>query len=113
LPYINNEIPHPDNDLFKENISNLAAMILVQSTEDEIVVPRASCHFGFYDVGSLTHIIHLEDSQLYQDDLLGLKALAESDRLHLLFAHCSHADLQSDEYNFINNTLPYLTYETP
>jgi palmitoyl-protein thioesterase len=113
LPYLNNEITHPDNDLFKENISNLATMVLVQSTEDEIVVPQISCHFGFYDVGSLTQITSLENSQLYQDDLLGLKALNESGRLHLLFAHCSHADLQSDEYNFINNTLPYLTYQTP
>jgi palmitoyl-protein thioesterase len=113
LPYLNNEITHQDNDLFKENISNLATMVLVQSTEDEVVVPRASCHFGFYDIGSLTHITSLYDSPLYQDDLLGLKTLDESGRLHLLFAHCSHSELQSDEYNFINNTLPYLTYETP
>jgi palmitoyl-protein thioesterase len=110
LPYLNNEIPHQDSDLFKENISNLATMVLVQSTEDEIVVPRISSHFGFYDIGSLNETTSLENSPLYQQDLLGLRTLAESGRLHLLFAHCAHTELQSDEYNFINNTLPYLKY---
>lgn len=111
LPYLNNEIDHQDSALFKKNICDLTTMVLVQSTEDEVIVPRESCHFGFYDIGSLTKISYLNTSFLYPDDQLGLKTLAESGRLHLKFAHCAHTELQSDEYNFIENTLPYLTYE--
>ncbi|HLW72996.1 MAG TPA: hypothetical protein VKR54_03025 [Candidatus Babeliales bacterium] len=111
LPYLNNEIKHQDSELFKRNISNLAAMVLVQSTKDDVIYPQASCHFGFYTIGSLKDITSLYDSPLYQKDLLGLKTLAETGRLHLKFAHCAHTELQSDEYNFIENTLPYLSYE--
>lgn len=110
LPFINNEIDHADSALFKENICNLATMVLVQSTQEEVVVPAASCHFGFYPIGSTQGIENLFNSQWYQSDLLGLKTLAESGRLHLKFAHCAHTELESNRYNFVENTLPYLSY---
>lgn len=113
LPFVNNEIDHADAALFKANICNLACMVLVQSTQDEVVVPVSSCHFGFHPIGFPQEIENLFDSQWYNDDALGLKTLAESGRLHLKLAHCPHSELQSDEYNFVENTLPYLTYEAP
>ena len=85
-------------------------MVLVQSTEDEVVVPAESCHFGFHPIGFPQEIEDLFDSQWYSDDVLGLKTLAESGRLHLKFAHCPHTELQANKYNFIENTLPYLSY---
>jgi len=111
LPYLNNEINHPDTALFKENICNLTAMVLVQSTREDVVDPAASCHFGFYPQGSVDCIQPLFDSEWYQSDKLGLKTLAESGRLHLKFAHCCHTDFQTDKQNFIENTLPYLRHD--
>src|SRR5260221_1949836 len=111
LPYINNEIDHPDAQTFKQNICNLIAMVLVQSTKEDVVEPAVSCHFGFYAPGSTDIIESIIDSEWYQSDALGLKTLADNDRLHLKFAHCLHTELQEDTYNFIENTLPYLKYE--
>jgi len=111
LPYINNEIDHPDAQIFKNNICSLKKMILVQSTREDVVDPAASCHFGFYPVGSTDYIESLFDSEWYQSDKLGIKTLAESGRLHLKFAHCNHTEFQEDLYNFVENTLPYLRYE--
>lgn len=113
LPYINNEIDHADAELFKKNICSLATMVLVQSTLEDIVDPAISSHFGFYIPGSIHDNELLFDSEWYQSDKLGLKTLAESGRLHLKFAHCFHSDFQEDEYNFIENTLPYLSYQVP
>lgn len=111
LPYINNEIDHPDAVLFKNNICSLSKMILVQSTIEDVVDPAESSQFGFYPPGSLNTIEQLFDSEWYKADKLGLKTLAESGRLCLKFAHCMHANFQENEYNFVHNTLPYLKYE--
>ena len=113
LPYLNNEIDHADAALFKENICNLCTMVVVQSTREEVVVPAASCHFCFYQIGLDTAIEHLSNTDWYKQDNLGIKTLAESGRLHFKFAHCTHADFQKDRYNFIENTLPYLYFEAP
>jgi palmitoyl-protein thioesterase len=111
LPYLNNEIDQADAQKFKENICSLTAMVLVQSTCEDIIDPAASCHFGFYVPGSMDYIQSMVESEWYQSDALGLKTLAENGRLHLKLAHCCHTDFQKDEYNFIENTLPYLRYE--
>lgn len=113
LPFANNEIDHADSALFKENICNLDCMVLVQSTEDEVIVPAVSCHFGFHPQGFPGEIEDLYSSEWYQSDKLGLKTLADSGRLHLKFAHCPHTELESDTYNFVENTLPYLIFEAP
>ena len=108
LPYINNEIPHEDDALFKKNICSLKNMVLVMSTKEEIVEPKISCHFGFYKKGSKEEIENLVDTELYKEDKLGLRTLHESGRLHLRVADCAHAQFQEDEKNFVENTLEYL-----
>ena len=111
LPYLNNELEHSDCLLFKQNICSLAHMVLVQSTKEEVVDPVVSSHFGFYSIGSIDTLESLFESAWYQEDKLGLKTLSESGRLHLHFAHCAHSDYQEDVQNFIENTLPYLSYQ--
>jgi palmitoyl-protein thioesterase len=113
LPYLNNEIQHADCTLFKENICSLTNMVLVQSTEEDVIDPVASSHFYFYPEGSTNTLVNLCDSTWYQEDHLGLKTLNDTGRLHLKFAHCTHVQYQEDVYNFVENTLPYLIYEAP
>lgn len=108
LPYLNNEKEHELVAQFKENICSLKHMVLVASDGDDIIEPIASCHFGFYKEGSSCDIEPLEDSIIYKNDTLGLRTLAESDRLHLKIAHCTHTDFQENEQNFVENSLPYL-----
>ncbi len=111
LPYLNNEKEHKRFNLFKENICKLKNMVLVQSTKENIVEPADSCHFAFYKNGSDTEIEPLFESEIYKNDTLGLKTLYESKRLHFRQADCLHTDYESDESNFLNNVLPFLTVE--
>ena len=108
LPYLNNEVEHQYSKLYKDNICKLKNMVLVMSTEDDIIEPRISCHLGFYKAGSKSDIVELFDTELYNYDLLGIKTLHETGRLHLKLAHCSHTEFQKDEYNFLENTLEFL-----
>ena len=108
LPYLNNQLSHADAELFKQNLSSVKNMVFVMSTNDDIIEPRISCHFGFYKVGSKDEIENLLDSDGYRNDALGLRTLNESGRLHLLLADCAHAQFQEDEKNFVENTLPFL-----
>lgn len=108
LPYLNNEVTHEKNQLYKDNICKLKNMVLVMSTEDDIIEPRISCHFGFYKPGSNADVQELFDTDLYKYDWLGLKTLHESGRLHFKIAHCTHSDFQEDESNFVENTLEFL-----
>lgn len=108
LPYLNNEKPHELADLFKENICKLQNMVLVQSVSEDIVEPAISCHFGFYKQGSMTVIEDIFTSDIYTQDLLGLKQLHSSNRLYLKAAECSHSEFESNEQNFVENILPFL-----
>ena len=109
LPYLNNEVDHEMAATFKANICGLNAMVLVKSDNDTIIEPIESCHFEFYKEGCDCHVIPLEESTFYKEDRLGLKTLAESGRLFLKMATCTHTNYQEDETNFVENTLPYLT----
>lgn len=108
LPYLNNHKSHENSKKYKENICSLKNMVLVMSTEEDIVEPRISCHFGFYKPGSKTEIQELYETDLYKQDLLGLRTLHETGRLHLRIAHCTHAQFQEDETSFLENTLEFL-----
>lgn len=111
LPYLNNEKPHEFSDLFKENICKLQNMVLVQAIEEDIVEPADSCHFGFYRKGSMYETEDLFASDIYAHDTLGLKYLYTNNRLHLKEARCNHDTFKSDEQNFVENVLPFLTLD--
>ena len=83
-------------------------MVLISSTNEEIIEPIISCHFGSYKLGSTTQIELLTEKDWYKNDILGLKTLNESGRLHLKMANCYHAEYQADEDNFTQNILPFL-----
>lgn len=108
LPLLNNEVNHPLKQKFKDNILSLDKMVLVNSTQEEIIEPRASCHFGYYRIGTLSVIEDFFSSAQYKQNLIGLKTLYDDGRLVFKMAECTHANYQEDEKNFIENTLPYL-----
>ena len=109
LPYLNNEKDHSLAEQFKTNICNLENMVLVNSDQEDIIEPYQSCHFGFYKNGTCADLETMEETGIYQQDRLGLKTLADSGRLHLRMAHCTHTGYQEDEPNFIENILQFLS----
>lgn len=80
LADINNE--NHVNETYKNSLLDLNNLVLVEFMHDDMVVPRESSLFGYYEPGGTSHIMLLEDSKLYREDRLGLRRLQETGRLH-------------------------------
>lgn len=79
---INNE--RNINQTYRDNLLALENLVLVKFRDDEMVVPRDSSLFGFYEPGQKERIIPLSQSRLYKEDRIGLKQLHEGGKLHLI-----------------------------
>lgn len=90
LPNINNEIFNNNSQKQIANIHKLANFVMVWSPQDNVLNPPESGKFSFYNIQ--LNVISLEDTELYKDDLLGLKFLKEKHRLHTYQTNCSHVD---------------------
>ena len=99
LSKFNNETDHDHAADYKENINTLENFVLVKSYNDEIIEPQESCHMLFYKQGSnAEHDIEKDFTQTaqYTKNLLGLKTLYDSQRLHFKEVACRHTEFQTD-----------------
>jgi len=90
LPIINNEINNSQYLDHIENMKSLENFVMVWSSRDTVLRPAESGKFSFYDED--LNIIPLEETNLYTEDSLGLRALNETNRLHSYETNCSHVD---------------------
>ncbi len=91
LPVINNEVwCDEESPTHRENIRNLSNFVMIWSSMDTVVDPPESGKFSFYDEDF--HIIPLEETDIYKNDLLGLKYLNNKEGLHTFETNCSHVD---------------------
>mmetsp|Transcript_8414 Transcript_8414/g.31163 ORF Transcript_8414/g.31163 Transcript_8414/m.31163 type:complete len:408 (+) Transcript_8414:27-1250(+) len=104
LPKINNQVTV--NQTYIQRMSSLDSFILIKFNDDHMVTPRESSHFEFYELGSDQKITPLRESQIYQQDRLGLRVLDKTNRLHLLTSDGEHLRFQWDW--FVANVIPLL-----
>jgi len=90
LPYLNNEKLHISMEKQKQNIISLSNFVMIWSPNDEIIYPSESGKFSFLDKDM--NIIPIEETELYNEDTLGLKYLDDKERLHIYETNCSHVD---------------------
>lgn len=105
LPIINNERNY--NHTFYNNFISLKKIILIYSTNDKIK-PPISGWFGFYD--KHFNILHFNQTNLYINDLFGLKTLYQQNKIIFYKTKFEHSD-HIITYDFIiNNIVPWLNY---
>lgn len=90
LPFINNEINHPLSLQYKNRILSLNNYIVVWSPNDETIYPPESAKFSFFN--KKYDIIPLEKTDIYMDDMLGLKELNMDGRFHIHKTNCTHTE---------------------
>jgi palmitoyl-protein thioesterase len=91
LPVINNEIwCQLESPTHRQNIRNLSNFVMIWSPMDTVVDPPESGKFSFFDEDF--KVIPLEETDLYKNDLLGLKYLNKKGGLHTFETNCSHVD---------------------
>uniref|UniRef100_A0A182PTV0 palmitoyl-CoA hydrolase n=1 Tax=Anopheles epiroticus TaxID=199890 RepID=A0A182PTV0_9DIPT len=82
LPYVNNRIISVNSTQFRDTLLRLDHLVLIGGPDDGVITPWQSSHFSFYN--ETFHVIPLQDSVIYTEDLIGLKTLQESGRLHVI-----------------------------
>jgi palmitoyl-protein thioesterase len=92
LPFINNERV----DISTGHVISLDNFVMVWSKVDGVIVPKESCKFEFYNDNSLD-IIPLKESDQYKENLIGLKTLDETGRLHIIESDCIHVEYKTRE----------------
>ncbi|WOO85888.1 Palmitoyl-protein thioesterase 1 [Vanrija pseudolonga] len=71
-------------------------VVAIAFDEDETVVPGLSAHWATIDTNNASTVVPLKEQQLYQDDLIGLRALDKKGRLHLLTCPGRHMEIGGD-----------------
>ena len=88
-----------------ENLKALEKFVLVKYENDRAIIPNESAHFGYWD--RYRRPIQLEDTEIYKEDRLGLRAMKENGQLiFLTVPNASH--IEFNEEWFVDNILIYL-----
>ncbi|XP_028406416.1 palmitoyl-protein thioesterase 1-like [Dendronephthya gigantea] len=95
-----------NNPKYKENLMKLKNFVMVKFLQDTMVIPKESEWFGYYKPGQDKELYTLQESPLYQEDLLGLKEMDMAGKLHFLGADGDH--LQFSQEFFETKILPFL-----
>ena len=95
LPSVNNERWSEFSAQYKANLLSVANFVVIWSPNDDVLTPPESGKFSVFDENYT--IIPLEDTPLYQHDLLGLRTLAERAQLGIYETNCSHVEHNAPE----------------
>lgn len=106
LPYLNNELGSDEAKAAnKARFSALNAVMLTMFSQDTMVYPKQSEWFWQLEK-DLTTVQPLEESQFYQDDLIGLKTLNEAGKVTFNEVQGNH--LQFSQSDIDDIFVPFL-----
>lgn len=106
LPKLNNEIASNRNETYKKRLESLNHLVLIMFQQDAILIPPQTAWFGYYAENNFTVVQAPEETNLYKEDWIGLRALDESGRVtYIAFPgdHLSINDLEIKDF-----VIPYL-----
>ncbi|XP_020207029.1 palmitoyl-protein thioesterase 1 isoform X2 [Cajanus cajan] len=110
LPKLNNEIANKRNSTYRQRFTNLQNLILIMFEEDKVLIPKETAWFGYYPNGALHPVIPVQQTELYIDDWIGLRALDEAGKVKFINVSGDHLDIsRNDMKTYI---VPYLTDQT-
>merc|ERR1712210_192359 len=90
----------------RERMVQLDNFVMMRWDAEATVVPAESSHFGFFAPGQVEAVQSLQETQLYQEDFIGLKTLDEAGKLTF---HQIPGGHMTFDYNWIaENIVPFL-----
>ncbi|ODV61508.1 palmitoyl-protein thioesterase family protein [Ascoidea rubescens DSM 1968] len=101
IVYLNNELPGHTNTTYAQRLSSINGnFVMVMFEKDTILVPKQSAWFQDEDI-STGNMIELVDTDLYNEDWLGIKKLDENHQLRYLTIDDEHMVISDDFLTFI------------
>lgn len=98
LAAINNE-QRPQNQTFKKNFLKIKKLVMVKFLKDTVVIPKESEFFGFYQIGQNKEVLRMNETRLYQEDWIGLRALFENNQVDLIESKTDHLQFTLEWFN--------------
>lgn len=81
---------------YRDNLMKLDNFVMVKFLQDSMVVPIESEWFGFYLPGQDEVVVPMNETQLYNEDWIGLKAMDEAGKLHFLSVDGDHLQFDTE-----------------
>lgn len=106
LADINNEVTI--NQDYIDRLDTLENLVMIKFEKDTMVQPVDSEWFGFYKPGQSEVVENLQESDIYQDERLGLRSMDENGKLRFLSVDGNHLRFEWDwfeenvVYQFLN-----------
>jgi len=97
------------NATVANNFKSLNTLVLIEATEDTMIVPKESAQFGMWAWGKSgkdAPIVAMKDSEGYKGDWIGLKTLDEAGKIHTSSFVGEHIRFTSQFWD--ETVLPYL-----
>ena len=104
LASLNNEVENDKAETYKFNISSLEKMVLIKFSQDTMIIPRETVWFQFYD--SEKNLLPFEKTDVYENDLLGLKTLHQSGNIEFFEIEGDHLQFSTGDVDRL--MVPYL-----
>ncbi|KAK0409770.1 hypothetical protein QR680_004745 [Steinernema hermaphroditum] len=84
------------NETYKTNLQKLENFVMIKFLKDNMVVPKESEWFGFYADNDVSKLLPMEETELYQKDLIGIKQMNADGKLHFLTVDADHLEITHD-----------------
>ena len=102
LAYLNNDRNHTDMKLYRNNILSLDNFLIVWTDLEKVVDPPESTKFEFFNISMAENSGHLEivnflESNIYNEDKIGLRELYENGKMLLKQYDCKHEEFKHPE----------------
>ncbi|KAK8658221.1 hypothetical protein V6N13_036432 [Hibiscus sabdariffa] len=106
LPKLNNELPDERNSTYKERFTRLQNLVLIMFEHDTVLIPKETSWFGFYPDGAFKPVIRPQDTKLYTEDWIGLKALDDAGKVHYINVSGGHLGISNEDMK--KHVVPFL-----
>nr|XP_016434838.1 PREDICTED: palmitoyl-protein thioesterase 1-like [Nicotiana tabacum] len=106
LPKLNNEIPNATNPIYKQRFTSLKNLVLIMFENDNVINPKESSWFGFYQDGTYSQILPPQQTNLYLEDTFGLQTLDKAGKVKFIKLPGIHLGMDIQEMQ--QYVAPYL-----
>ncbi|CAH9134151.1 unnamed protein product [Cuscuta epithymum] len=110
LPKLNNELPDQKNSTYKERFSSLQNLVLIMFEHDTVLIPKETSWFGYYPDGAFEPVLPPQQTRLYIEDWIGLKALDDAGKVKFVNVSGSHLGISKGDMK--KYVVPYLEDES-
>ncbi|KAG2241343.1 hypothetical protein Bca52824_093209 [Brassica carinata] len=108
LPKLNNERPDQRNSTFKDRFMSLHNLVLVMFQNDTTLIPKETSWFGYYTDDGFDSLLSTQQTKLYIEDWIGLKALDDVGQVKFVSVSGDH--LMISYKDVVKYVVPYLMH---